>query len=487
MPAFHRLDPDADARFLESRTSDPLTGVAFRPTNEVVRCATCGTVALRETWEALDGCPNGHDTPAPWTPAAGASASGDGAATRAPRPPAAPPAQERRWLTPLLVAVGVAGCLVLGVFVAGLLTNDDEAPVVTEPVETSDGPSGPEAVAVAAPGLIEGALRQTDFEGEDGRYEDLYTFAADSSGRVLSFRASSEAFYPRLVVETPSGARVVAELVDEDPDTQRTVAVAEELREPGLYRIRLSSRQPAETGDYAIRIGSEVPVRAIEPGATVRGTLGEYSERAEGFFRDRYRFAAADDREYTVTVSAADFAPTVAVEGPGGAVRGETGRAGSTVTFVFTPSQEGPHTVVVSSQAAGARGQYRIELAAEDPVEEPTFRPLPTTGAAVSDTLAAGATQTFGLEGRVGDRLRIEVRADGFAPSLTLVGPDGARQSAAPDGDRARLRDVVLPTAGTYRVIVGASGGGGTFTVTAEQQAAVEAEDIPRLPGQFRP
>ena len=55
MPAFHRLDPDADARFLESRTSDPLTGVAFRPTNEVVRCATCGTVALRETWEALDG------------------------------------------------------------------------------------------------------------------------------------------------------------------------------------------------------------------------------------------------------------------------------------------------------------------------------------------------------------------------------------------------------------------------------------------------
>ena len=87
MSEYHRLDADADARFLRARVSDPLTRVPFRPTNEVVLCDTCGMVSLRETWEALGGCPNGHTTPARWDAAAALSA-GDGAATRT---PAAPP------------------------------------------------------------------------------------------------------------------------------------------------------------------------------------------------------------------------------------------------------------------------------------------------------------------------------------------------------------------------------------------------------------
>lgn len=483
MTEFHRLDPDADARFLRARVADPLTRVPFRPTNEVVMCDACGLVSLRETWEALGGCPNGHDRAGRWSVAA-ALGAGDGAPGAAPRPSPRPvPAPERRsnWLTWLLVAVGVAGLVVLGVVVAGLLRDDGDAPVV-EPVETAAEPTGPQAVTIAEPGLIEGALADTDFTTEDGRYQDLYTFAADSSGSVLSFRASSDLFYPDLVVETPEGERIEAELVEEDEDTGLRVVAVQGLRGPGLYRVLLASRRPAQTGGYALRLVSEAPVRPLPPGGpAVQAELGAFSEQVGGFFRDRYQFSGAEDRQHTVTVRSGAFAPTVELQGPGGAVRGETGRAGGVVTFVFTPSSSGTHTLLVSSQAAGKRGAYTVQLSVEAPPAPEPVRTL-TPGAAVTDSLAAGDTRSYTLQGRLGDRIQIEARTGGFTPSLTLVGPDGTRTPASPDGDRARL-GLTLPTGGTYRVIVGATDGGGEVRVTLEQEAAVTADDIPRLPG----
>ena len=485
MSEYHRLDADADARFLRARVADPLTRVPFRPTNEVVLCDTCGMVSLRETWEALGGCPNGHSTPARWD-AATALSAGDGAATRTPvAPPPPVPETRGRGLTWLLVAIGVAGLVVLGVVIVGLLTDRGDAPVI-QPIEPTGTQGAQEAVAVAEAGLLEGALTEDDFALPDGRFQDLYTFAADSSGRVLSFRASSDAFYPDLVVETPQGERVAADLVSDDPDTGTRVVAVTGLRGPGLYRVLLASRLPGQTGAYALRIVSEEPVRPLSPnGPAVRAELGAFSQQVEGFYRDRYRFSGAEEREHTITVRSSAFAPVVQLQGPGGAVRGETGRAGGVVTFVFTPSRSGTHTLVVSSQTANQKGAYSVQLAVEaPPPPPPTVTPagLPANGRPVSDSLAAGATKTYSLRGRVGDRVQLEVRTDGFTPSLVLVGPDGARTPAPPDGDRARIR-LTLPTAGTYRVLIGAPSGGGVARTTLEQQAAVTAEDIPRLPG----
>ena len=343
MPAFHRLDPDADARFLRAGQTDPLTRVRFRPTNAVVLCATCGAVSLRETWEALGGCPNGHDTAAPWDEAA-ALAAGDGAAGRAPAAPprtrAAAPAPEpsgRRWLVPALVALGVAVMVVGALALTGQFA-DDEVPVETVP-DTPAEPDGPEAIIVEV-GEVEGELTDADFRTERGRYQDLYTFAADSSGRVLAFSLQSDDFLPDLTVEAPDGERVPAETVADDPDTgARTVAVRD-LRGPGLYRVFVTSRRPEDTGAYVLRIRQEPPVQALAVGASVTATLGQRSERVEGFFRDRYRFQAAEGREHTVTVRSSAFAPTVELTGPGGAVRGESGRAGGSVTYTFTPERD---------------------------------------------------------------------------------------------------------------------------------------------------
>ena len=502
MPTFHRLDSDADARFLRAGQADPLTRVPFRPTNAVALCATCGTVSLRETWEALGGCPNGHDAAAAWDPAA-ALAGGDGAVGARPAPRPAPPRAAtptratppparaggaepagRRWLVPALVALAVIGGVVAGLVLTGQFSDDpDPVAVVPDgPVE----PTGPDAVAAEA-GVVEGTLSDGDFRAENGRYQDLYTFAADSSGRVVSFTLRSADFAPDLAVETPEGERVAAETVADDPDTgERTVAVRD-LRGPGLYRVFVSSRRPEDTGAYTLGIREENPTRPIRPSTPVSATLGAFSERAEGFARDRYTFAAAEGREHTVTVRSSAFAPTVEVTGPGGAARGETGRAGGSVTYTFTPEASGAYTAVVSSRTRDQTGAYSVLLTVgpepePEPEAEPA-RPLPTTGAPVLDTLAAGATQPYRFRGEPGDRVRLEVRAEGFVPTLVLVGPDGTRVPAAPDGDRARIR-FTLPSEGTYRVVVGGQGGGGLYRLSLETERPVTGADIPRLPGQ---
>ena len=498
MSEFHRLDADTDARFLRARVADPLTRTPFRPANSVVLCKTCGLVSLRETWEALGGCPNGHDTAAAWDPAV-ALGTGDGAATPIPRPAKAAPVAaaptRSRWLTPLLIAIGVAGLVVLGVVVFGVFQNDDPDPVQEDVMAPAES-TGPVGVSLTEAGLTQGTLADGDYADASGRYQDLYTFAADSSGKVISFTVTSDDFFPDLVVQKPDGERVEAETIESDDDSGTRVVAVRNLRDPGLYRVLLTSRLPAASGSYALRVRQENPSRPLTPGGSaVRAELGTFSERADGFFRDRYQFRGVVDLEHTITVRTSAFAPTVQLTGPGGAVRGQTGRAGGVVTYVFTPTGTGTHTLVVSSQSRDQKGAYSVQLAVEQ-APEPEAAGTPTEAApsgpalrpngSVSDSLASGASKTYTVRGRTGDRVFLEVRADGFTPSLVLIGPDGTRTAASPDGDRARVR-YTLPGAGTYRVVVGAASGSGGYRVSLEQQAAVTGEEIPRLPGANTP
>ena len=487
---FHRLDAEADAEFFRASPSDPLSGVPFRPTNRVVRCATCGLVSLRETWEAVGGCPNGHTTPGPWTPVM----AGDGASvavasptlTRAAAPVAAgtPATQKRRgWLLPL--ALVVAALVVGSLFLIQFL-QDDEPVVVEQP--TVEAPTGPTAVVVQA-GDIEGSLGGSDFRGTDGRYQDLYTFAADSSGRVLGFTVTSSDFYPDLVIETPDGTQVEAEALGSDGEAGSRRVAIRNLRGPGVYRLLVTSRQPAVSGNYRVQITQENPVQPLPTnGSSVQAELGKFSQLVDGYYRDTYRFSGAGGREHTIVVRSSAFAPSLSLKGPSGDVQGESGRAGGSVTFTFTPAASGTHTLVVTSRDKGKKGAYTVQLsveAAPEPVvtQEPVAAALRAGGPPLRDSLAAGATMAYRIRGQIGDRVELDIRTDGFTPTLFIVGPDGQRTPAEPDGDRARLR-LTLPSSGAYRVVVGSQNDGeGEFSLSLEQVAAVEAAPIPRLPG----
>ncbi len=510
MPDFHRLDPDADAPFLRRATADPLSRVAFRPTNAVVMCATCGLVSLRETWEACGGCPNGHATAAPWDAEAASRASGDGGAA-APRPGVTPiaaplaaspssampgyaePEPTRR--TGLWIALGVGALLLVALGIAALL-NRDEAPSKPGQAATVAGPTAPQSVA-AESGETAGALDDSDFRTADGRYQDLYAFAADSSGRTLTFTVSSDAFYPDLVVTGPDGTATDGETVSagDDGETATRTVTVRGLRGPGVYQILLSSRRAQATGGYTLRIRQEDPVAALPVnGRQVAGELKRTSVKADGRYRDMYSFAGAAGREHTITVKSDAFSPTVVVTGPSGsAVRGASAPTSGGTVYTFTPAAAGSYRVVVSTRETERTGAYTVLLAvAAPPPPSPATQAdndapasggsLRAGGSPVRDSLAAGDTRTYSASGRVGDRVSVEVRAAGFTPTLTIIGPDGQRTPAASDGDRARAR-VTLPADGRFRVVVGSTGGSGTYSVTLEQQAGVTATPIPRTPG----
>lgn len=510
---FHRLDAEADRDFLARGETDPFTGVAFRPTNVVVQAAD-GTVLLRETWEALGESYGGSSETRAWE-----GASGDGAAARPPvlgtgigsaaaaasagasgatvppsapvRPPVVKPAvpkaprgympppaepepeKGRSWLIPLLSVIGVALLLVVAFLVVSQLADDPEpAPVVEEIVEDSS----PEAVAIAA-GEIEGTLGEGDVE-VNGRYEDRFTFVADSSGRVLTFALASGDFRPDLVVVGPDGQRYEAEASGGEGESVRI----DNLRGPGRFQLLVTSREPGGEGAYTLRIRQETPIQTLSANnQTVNAVLGQRSEVVDGFYRDTYEFRAEADREYTLALASTAFeiVPTL--------TRGTTKIAPQNGGFVFTPDEDGRYRLVVTSREKGKRGAYTVNLKAGPKVEEPAVeaprvRGLIPNAAPARDSVRAGEQVTYTFTGQVGDRVRVDTRALGFAPSIVLVGPDGRRMPGTTTNERASVNET-LATAGTYRVVVSSGEASGPFQISMEKTEAPRAADIPRMPG----
>lgn len=495
MADLHRLDASADRAFLREGRTDPYTGVAFRPTNTVV-VAGDGTVLLRETWDALDGAWHGSTETIPWSRRA---ARGDGAATRrptvvptatptrGPAPPPPPPQKKRRWWVPALAALVVAGVAIGGVWLAGTMRADEEPVVVEAPAEEP---------ALAAPtlirvGTVDGELGEGDARGTSGRYEDRFTFAADSSGKILSFVVEAEGFLPDLLVTAPDGRRLDGEALDEDG---RRVAVRN-VAGPGRYEVLVTSREPLGEGAYTLTTRAETPeVTIAADGRTITARLGERSSFDQGFYRDTYRFRAEKDREYTLQIASAAFRAAPTLTSGGRPAQAERRRDGDAVTLRFKPAADATYRLVVTSEGSNQRGQYTLRLAAGPKPQAPapavtpsrSGGPLAANGAPARDSLGTGATRTYTFAGRVGDRVRLDARATGFAPRLVLIGPDGRRVAADPDGDRASLRET-LTADGTYRVQVGSGEGSGLYQVSLESRAAERAADIPRLPGADRP
>ncbi|MFN3596600.1 MAG: hypothetical protein ACK41D_04945, partial [Rubricoccaceae bacterium] len=403
-----------------------------------------------------------------------------------PRPVEPAPPERPRWLIPALVA-GVALVAVLALALAGVFSRGEAPP--PEPV-VEEGPDGPTAVA-AAVGTTEGRLEEGDFRTPDGRYQDLLTYAADSTGSVLSFEIVSADFLPSVTVRTPDGRDVVGEPLGVVDGSGRVVGVRG-LREPGLYRILVSSREPNATGAYQLRIARQEPIRTLTVDApATSGELGALSVEVNGFLQDAYRFRAEQGRRHEIVVTTGAFVPRLVLSTPAGQpLRAEVVRAGTVSTLAFTPEQTGTYQVVVTTEQAGLAGAYTIRVTAEaPPPPPPTVVPgtLAPNSPAVRDSLAAGQTREFRFAGNVGDRVLLDLRGEGFAPALTLTTPDGNRFVVQPEGTRSRYA-TTLATTGTYRVLVSAPAeAGGSFLLSLEQEAPVEAAPIPRLPSRDSP
>ena len=295
-------------------------------------CATCGLVSLRETWEACGGCPNGHADRRPVERRRGGPRLGRrrDAPGRRPagrrsdgRPGLAADAEPARR-TGLWIALGVGrprararGRLLAHARQAKRRSRRPSRPRRSRPRRSRSPPRSARPRASSA---------ATDFRTPDGYCQDLYVFAADSSGRTLTFTVESDAFYPDLVVTGPGRARRRGRdrRRGRGRDRRCGASPCATLRGPGTYRILISSRRPAATGalhaphppggarDRAPDDGPAGPGHAHDAQPAGRRPLPRHVQ-----LRRRRR-----SREHTITVRSSAFTPAVTVTGPGGTVRG---------------------------------------------------------------------------------------------------------------------------------------------------------------------
>ncbi len=75
-----------------------------------------------------------------------------------------------------------------------------------------------------------------------------------------------------------------------------------------------------------------------------------------------------------------------------------------------------------------------------------------------------GASHTYTLEARAGQRLQVALTSDQFDPVLTITGPGdfSLENDDGPDGTLNSALDARLPAAGTYRIVVGSFQGSGS-------------------------
>ncbi len=166
---------------------------------------------------------------------------------------------------------------------------------------------------------------------------------------------------------------------------------------------------------------------------------------------------------------------------------------GSTNTLTTGPLTlplAGVYTLLVSGDEQALGLTYRLWLQPAAPVLETAqvLAPL-QDGFGTIDALAPQAAWTF--EAQAGETLSLRVGATGgdLAPTLTLWGPDQRPlMKGSASGTQASLLGFVAPQDGTYRVIVGRSGGvagstSGTYRLMLRREwiseRAVVAQDVP--------
>lgn len=232
---------------------------------------------------------------------------------------------------------------------------------------------------------------------------------------------------------------------------------------------------------------------ALRAGQAVQGMLAEDDPSFVEFGRFRvYRFDAAEGQTYILTLRSTAFDALLSVARPVGGLteivaRSDDSGEGTDSRLRWRAPATGTYLVVAQSLTGDGVGAYT--LAAERAPEPTTAAPRPIRpGESVSGALAeTDAVQeadgsfydTYTLQGRRGQRLRIVMRSGDFDTYLAFApAASGDWSTAATDDDGlgegtdSQLR-VTLPADGTYHIRANSVGAAatGAYTLTVAERA----------------
>lgn len=178
-----------------------------------------------------------------------------------------------------------------------------------------------------------------------------------------------------------------------------------------------------------------------------------YGEAESGALNDgsgvAYTFEARNGDVITVSVDLVDT--RIEIVDPVGMV---LATANKTLYAALLPS-DGTYTLVLS----GPAGDFNVRIDNQDTLPRRSL----IFGTPVQDRYVGGVGQFWTFVARNGDRLFVDITAQGFAPTLVLIEPDGTLHDTATWPDTNLGWSLTLPEAGDYLLVIG-SGDGGTGT-----------------------
>lgn len=319
-------------------------------------------------------------------------------------------------------------------------------------------------------GFGAGTLGDEDAVGPEERREDYYAYeTADST--AFSIVVTASAFTPDLIVTTPDGQRLAASGLRQTDHR----AEVEGLRGPGRFVLAVTSREPDVRGTYEISVGRLETVGTLRPGETLRGELGAGVLRA-GRFEALYTLRPRDeDDPLIVTIAAERFQPRAYLLGPEGEVREPQGSMeqvddddGQHLAILrFLPTRAVPYTLIVTSEAEGARGAFSVDV---KPVRILAIAP---DGSPVGGTLGEKGwyrsgryIDTYRFTAPAGAVVAVEVSSSAFGPTVSLL--QNKRPVAGGQGGGTVRAETVAEEETTFEVEVSSvdTGRSGDYTVS---------------------
>jgi hypothetical protein len=230
-------------------------------------------------------------------------------------------------------------------------------------------------VAQAQSTVRTGSLASTDTRLEAGEHYDEYTIDVGIGKEVVAILSAVD-FDPYLIVITPSGEQFEN---DDYADSPSVSMVQEIAGEAGAWRVRATSYEAGETGDYALILTtrqrtdasttSEVftekgPVPA-GPTATITGSLEEGDPvRDDGSYYEGWGIDVAEGDHLVLTLASPDFDTYLTFVSPTSRTYDDDDGAGNTDSRIDVVIDEpGRWIVVANTLRAGDSGGYTLTVA----------------------------------------------------------------------------------------------------------------------------
>jgi hypothetical protein len=220
-----------------------------------------------------------------------------------------------------------------------------------------------------------GALEAGDSTLDGGGWFDEYAIDVTAGREVVAIVTSVD-FDPYVIAIPPAGEQIE---VDDYGDSRDVAVLVEIAVEEGSWRIRVTSYESGESGDYAlvlttrqrtdaIQTEEEFVVTAALPAgeaAPLSGTLGEGDQvRDDDSWYDGWSLDVEEGEHIVIVLASPDFDTYLTLVSPSGRAfnNDDDGEGGTDSRLDMVVDEAGRWTVVANTLNPGDTGAYRLSV-----------------------------------------------------------------------------------------------------------------------------